>query len=138
MGHVFITFSVTNLNDHNRVNEGTLDAARLRSQVLADVMMDTGATYLCLPEATVRRLGLIFAREVPVQTAAGRRRSRVFQPALVEYEDRASFATVMEVPDGTQPLMGVLVMEELGIEPDLQNRRVRKLPMDLNGTYISA
>jgi len=45
---------------------------------------------------------------------------------------------VLELPAGTTPLLGVIPMEALGVEPDLQNQRLRLLPEGPTDTYVTA
>ena len=119
MGQVFIDFEVSNSAD--------IDAARsVRSVALNDVLMDSGATHLCLPAAMIASLGLAFAQDVRVQTATGESKRRIFRNALVSFEDRLATVECIELPDGSPPLLGAIAMELLGIEPDLQSRTVRK------------
>ncbi|MCC3639040.1 MAG: aspartyl protease, partial [Microcoleus sp. PH2017_37_MFU_D_B] len=45
----------------------------------------------------------------------------------------------LELPEGVAAvLLGVIPMEELGLEPDLKNRRLRVLPMNNQQTYLMA
>lgn len=134
VGQVFADFEVENLRDV--YSEAPTRA--VRSVSLKGMMLDTGATHLCLPAELIEQLGLPFAREVPVQTAVGVQSRRVFALARVKFEDRAMEGECVELPRGAPPLLGAIPMEAMGIEPDLQNRRVRKLPLGPEGTYITA
>ena len=134
MGQVFADFDVENLRDVY----GESPARGIRSVGLKGMVLDSGATHLCLPAEVFEELGLPFAREVPVQTAVGVQTRRVFALARVRFEDRVTEGECVELPRGTPPLLGALPMEGMGIEPDLQNRRVRKLPLGPDGTYITA
>ena len=136
MGQVFVSFAIRNAFDLGLVQQGRESPGHVRSVELTDVLMDTGATLLCLPARIVAALGLNFDREVAVATPTGAATLRIFRDARVEYEDRATAASVIELPDDAQPLLGAIPMEELGIEPDLQNRRVRKFPMDLRSSFM--
>lgn len=103
---------------------------------IPDVLMDTGASLLCLPADVVAELGLNFDRDVAVSTPTGTSTLRLFRDARVEYEDRAAVVSAVELPVGAAPLLGAIPMEELGIEPDLQNRRMRKFPIDLRNSFM--
>lgn len=39
---------------------------------------------------------------------------------------------------GSEPLLGVIQLEMLGLEPDLQNQRLRLLPRSGRRTYLMA
>jgi predicted aspartyl protease len=135
MGQVYVDFQVENWADSVTGGAERAPAPPVR---LVDVLMDTGATLLCLPAEMVAALGLPFVREVPVQTATGISTRRIFAGALVRYEDRESIVECIELPEGMPPLLGALAMEGLGIEPDLQTRPPRKLPLGPDRSYIMA
>jgi predicted aspartyl protease len=137
VGLAYITFEVVNSLDLDLVGLGRQDASQVRSLVLADVLMDTGASHLCLPASTISRLGLTLSRTRSVDTATGRSQIRVFRNALLKYEDREAEVEVLELPDGVRPLLGVLPMEAMGLEPDLTTHAPRKLPMDADHSYIT-
>lgn len=137
MGQVFIDFEVENSRDSDDVSAGEMPAPDVRQSRLRDVLMDTGATHLCLPADTIRALGLRLVREVPVSVATGVETRNLYRNALVRYEDREATVECIELPIGSPPLLGALPMEGLGIAPDLQNRRVRKLPLGPGGSYLS-
>lgn len=136
MGQVFVSFGVTNFSDVDPAAIVRRPPSETRMTALDEVLMDTGATHLCLPADLVARLGLGLGYATPVETATGAAVIRVFRNALVTYEDRSAVVEVIEVPLGRPPLLGAIPMEALGIEPDLRNRRVRKLARDLNSSYI--
>jgi len=43
----------------------------------------------------------------------------------------------LEVPGGSDPLLGVIPLEALGIELDLQNQQLKVLPMNSSQTYLT-
>ena len=135
MGQVFISFAVQNSADF--VNLGGPPRI-VRRVELPDTLMDTGATHLCLPADVIADLGLAMDREVAVKTATGYQTRRIFRDAIVDFEDRRTQCECIELPIGMPPLLGAIPMEGLGVEPDLQQRRPRKLRMDLSGSYIMA
>ena len=130
-GQVFISFLVENSGD-------LVGGAAARAATFEHVAMDSGASHLCLPAEAIARLGLPLDREVPVKIATGFSTRRIFRDALVQFEDRRTQCECIELPAGMPASLGAIPMEGLGIEPDLQNRRVRKLPMNANGTFLSA
>ena len=86
----------------------------------------------------IERLGLAPLREVLTKTAAGYQRSRVFQDAKVSVMGRAGVFQCLELPGGDEPLLGVIPMEELGLEPDFQKQELKLLPMEPGNTYYMA
>ena len=136
MGQVFVNFDVSNFSDVDRAADGILSRSDVRAISLDEVLMDTGATHLCLPVDLITRLGLKLGYQTPVETATGTAVVRVFRAALVTFEDRSAIVEAVELPAGRPPLLGAIPMEALGIEPDLRNRRVRRLPQDMTSSYI--
>jgi len=137
LGQAVIDIEVVNSSDLDRVLDGTLDEGGVRSVVVRDALMDTGATHLCLPLSLIEQLGLQLSRVVPVETAVGDHDRRVYRNAMVRFEDREAEVEAIELPDGVRPLLGAVPMELLGIEPDVHTRTVRKLRMDHERSYIT-
>ena len=50
MGKVFATLTIVNRADQIRAEDGTISPERVRSITLKNVLVDTGATTLCLPK----------------------------------------------------------------------------------------
>ncbi|MFN0147908.1 MAG: hypothetical protein ACKVT1_15500 [Dehalococcoidia bacterium] len=77
-------------------------------------------------------------QEIPVKVATGIETRRIFANALVLFEDRKTVTECIELPEGMPALLGAIAMEGLGVEPDLQNRRPRKLPLGPGDSSIMA
>ena len=58
MGKVLTTITVTNRIDEAKAKEGLIAPEKFRSITLDNVLVDTGATTLCLPKGTITQLGL--------------------------------------------------------------------------------
>lgn len=43
----------------------------------------------------------------------------------------------LELPAGTDPLLGVIPLEALGLEPDRRNQRLRLLPEEPGDSYFT-
>ncbi|MBW3587118.1 MAG: aspartyl protease, partial [Cyanobacteria bacterium 0813] len=75
--------------------------------------------------------------ETEVETSAGIKKGRIFAGAQIIVEGREGRFDCLELPEGgSAVLLGVLPMEELGLEPDLKNQRLRVLPMNNQQTYL--
>lgn len=138
MGKVTATIRVSNLVDHLRSQAHELAAEDVRTEVLADVMVDTGATLLCLPADVIRRLGLTSFLSRRLVTATGTTRARMYEGVRLEIEGRPGTFDCVELPEGSPALLGVVPLEVLGIELDLQNRRLILLPEDDSHSYLTA
>ena len=132
MGHVWITFEIANGDDLAR-------GQAVRSLVVREALMDTGATLLALPPALIAELGLRADGSVPVETATGRVELRVFRNALISFEDRRATVDVLELSEGCEPLFGAIPMELLGVEPNTRERNIRRFPLVHGGrSYFRA
>lgn len=136
VGKVFVTIRITNGNDAAVARRGVTPPS-VRRVELGDVLVDTGATMLCLPAPMIEVLALDPIREMGIETATGPARAKIFASVYLEIEDRAGTFDVLELPEGSPALLGVVPLEMLGFEPDLQAQRLRKLPMDETGSYIT-
>lgn len=138
MGEVHARLSISNAFDQARAEANELDAESVRSIVLEGVLVDTGATLLCLPTDIIGRLGLDLLRQVQVMTAAGAKETRIFSGVHLEVEGRRGTFDCLELPDDAPPLLGLIPLEALGLEPDLQNRVLRLLPESGPRTHLHA
>jgi predicted aspartyl protease len=137
MGKVLTTMTITNRADQIRAKDGTILASDIRSVTLKNVLADTGATFLCLPTEIVTQLGLEFAREIDVATATGLSKARLFRDANLSLYEREGTFECLELPGGTEPLLGLIPLETLGLELDLQRHTVNVLPMGPSKTYVT-
>ena len=137
MGQVTISMTVTNWVDQVMSDRKFIPAAEIRSCKLDDVLVDTGATLLCLPAIVIQQLGLVQGGEATVETTAGVKTGRIFRGVDLCIEDRRGTFDCLELTEVSYALLGVIPMEALGLEPDLKNRRLRLLPMNSEQTYLS-
>ena len=138
VGKVTTSIQITNHADEVRASDGTIPLSSVRTVALDEVLVDTGATLLCLPESLVTRLGLRFVEEVTVLTAAGPTTARIYEDARITLYGRTGTFDCIALPEDTEPLLGVLPLERLGLEPDLQNQRLRVLPDHGRRSYMLA
>jgi len=99
-------------------------------------LVDTGATFLCLPADLVDRLGLPFNRDRPTNTVTGPLTLRVFGGARIEVQGRSCDVEVMELPAGRQALLGQLPLEALDFWIDTVNQRLVGNP-DHGGQWMA-
>jgi predicted aspartyl protease len=137
MGKVLTPLTITNRADQTLASRGFLPEDQVRSISLNDVLVDTGATTLCLPANMIAQLGLELLKEVDVMTANGISKARVFQDAKLSLCGREGTFECLELPGGQSPLVGVIPLELLGLEPDLQNQTLRILPSESANTYLT-
>lgn len=137
MGKVTTTITVTNQVDQVLATRGFIPTDQVRSLTLENVLVDTGATRLCLPAAVIQKLGLALQQEVEVKTAVGVCQARLFNEVILQVEGREGVYNCLELPGGEEPLLGVIPLEDLGLEPDLQTQRLKVLPIQGQDTYLT-
>jgi clan AA aspartic protease len=137
MGKILTTLTITNRIDEAKASQRLITNDQVRSVTLRDVLVDTGTTTLCLPPETIAQLGLDLLKEVDVTTAAGLRTARVFQDAKISLCGREGTFECLELPGGRNPLIGVIPLEALGLELDLQHQTLKVLPSTSIDTYLT-
>ena len=137
MGKVFTTLTIINRADQIRAEDGTIEPEKIRSITLKNVLVDTGATTLCLPPEAISSLGLKILKEVDVATATGISKARIFQDAKISMFEREGVFECLELPGGGEALLGVIPLESLGLEIDLKNQTLKPLPISPTDTYLT-
>ena len=137
MGKIYTTLKVTNHADEIRADDGTIKPEQVRTIEIQEVLIDTGATTLCLPKGFIEQLGLKAIRAVLVATASGVSETHIYEDAKVSLLGREGTFECLELPGGEPPLLGVIPLESLGIEPELRTQTLRLLPMEKNDTYLT-
>ncbi len=137
MGKVLTILIVKNRIDEANAVRGIISPDLVRSITLNNVLVDTGATTLCLPALAIAQLGLELLKEVDVATATGLSKARIFQDAKISLCGREGTFECLELPGGRDALIGVIPLEALGLEPDLKNQTLRVLPSESVDTYLT-
>ncbi|WP_243147251.1 aspartyl protease [Scytonema sp. UIC 10036] len=135
MGIITTTIIITNLVDEILAERGFIPQEQIRSVTLDNVLVDTGATRLCLPADIITELGLPLAGEIDVKTPVGIRKTKLFKRVSLTVEGRKGEFTCTELAGGEDRLLGLIPLEELGLQPDVINQRLIVLPeQGLGGT----
>ena len=91
-----------------------LAAERRGEEVQCEAMVDSGAAELALPVELLERLRLEHLGNVRVYTADGGEHDyRMFGIAEVEVQGRICQVRVIELPHGTEPLLGAAPLEAM-------------------------
>ncbi len=124
MGRVLQTAMLRNSADLVYAQQGKLLMDEVRS-LEVEFLVDTGASYICLPKQMIQQLGLVKQKEKDVRTTNGVVKRGVFSPVSITIFDRDANLDVMELPDdGTPPLLGYLALEAMDL---LVNSKEQKL-----------
>ena len=137
MGKIYTSVTLINRADQILAEANVISPEEIRSVTLENVLVDTGATTLCLPPEVIAQLGLKLLKEVDVATATGISKARIFRDATIFLCGREGTFECLELPGGRDALLGVIPLEALGLEPDLSNQRLRVLPSESADTYLT-
>ena len=122
VGRVSVVVKFTNNRDLIKAQDGLIPQDQVR-QVSEFGIVDTGAAMCVISQAMADKLGLPFNSEVTVRYADNRtaKRNIVEQLEVEIMGRRSTFRAVVE-PDRKEPLIGVIVLEDLDLLVDPRNQ----------------
>lgn len=95
-----------------------------------DAVIDTGATMVVLPQSIVDELGLRKIREVKVRYANNKTETKsIYGVVTIEIKGRTGNFDVLAETEGSQPLIGQVVLEILDLVVDLRAKTLMPNPM---------
>jgi clan AA aspartic protease len=131
MGKVLAHAKFTNAADRILSAAGSLPADQVRQMDVTGIV-DTGAAMIVISEEMADQLGLPFNSEVSVRYADSRTATRRIVGQLeVEILGRRSIFRAIVEPTRKEPLIGVIVLEDLDLLVDPRNQTL--LPRDPKG-----
>ena len=122
MGRVVTEATIENLEDLWRERRGTCPPDQVRRVIVADALVDTGATLLSLPSRLIRQLGLNEQYRRRVTSRVGIAEAGVYDAVRLTIQGRSCTMDVMEVPDDVPVLIGQLPLEHLDFVIDPRSR----------------
>lgn len=122
-GRVVVPIVVSNVDDVRRAARGEVAPASVR-RVQVAALVDSGATFLCMPESLIAELGLPFNRVRETRTVTGPVTLNVYGGARLLVEGRECDEEIMGLPEGRQVLLGQIPLEKLDFWIDLSQRRL--------------
>lgn len=111
MGIVNVPVTVSNIHHPDKMYAG-------------EFLVDTGAGYTVLPEKVWKQLGLRSEREQSFSLADGKIVKRNIGHAYVEYAGKRTPTSVVLGKKNDSALLGVIVLEELGLSIDPFQRKI--------------
>ena len=118
MGEIVVNIELENVGDREMARAGHLRDADVRRAAIPAIA-DTGAIMLALPEDVVSRLGLELVSSIATAYADGRRGELpVAGPLIVRIGDRWMPTNCIVLPQGTEALVGQIIMEGLDLVAD--------------------
>jgi len=102
-----------------------LPKRRRGKDIECEALVDSGAAELCLPAEFIERLKLEEIGEVQVFTADGAQHTyRVFGIVELSVQGRSCQVRAIELPRGTQPLLGAVPLEEMDWHVSPQGKKL--------------
>jgi clan AA aspartic protease len=102
--------------------------ARRRKPYRARFLVDTGATDSLAPSDALRRAGITPVGKTTYELATGEVAELEYGLAEIEVMGEVTAGRVIFGPTGTEPFLGVTVLESVGILVDPANQTLRRLP----------
>jgi clan AA aspartic protease len=122
------TVKLVNIRDQLRAEQGDIAQDEVR-ELEIEALVDTGANMLVLPQEVVDRLGLEEIDRRRVRYADGSRAiKRVVGTVHLEVAGRHSRFNAIAEEQGTTPLIGQIVLEELDLIVDPRSKELRPDP----------
>jgi clan AA aspartic protease len=123
MGKTTEKVTVKNFGDMVMHSKGLIKEDEIRVMEF-EAMVDTGASFLCLPPREIEKLGLLYSSIREVTTANGRVKRRIFSGAVIIVKGRDIQMQVMENDATTPPLIGYLVLEAMDFVVDPKSQKI--------------
>ena len=124
MGEVKVSVEFENYGDREVARRGFLPEDQIRSQRV-DVVVDSGAVMLVLPQDLVEALGLRMLRKAIVTYADERKEERDIAGVVsVKVAGRTVETNCVVGPPGSEALLGQIVLEEADLLIDCANQQL--------------
>ena len=124
MGRVLTEVTIENVKDLYSVELGIILPDQVRKIVVADALVDTGATLLSVPTRLIQQLGLKKVGMKRVTASSGQTEAGICEAVRLTIQGRSCTMDVMEVPDTVPVLIGQIPLEHLDFVVDLRNRKL--------------
>ncbi len=101
-------------------------------------LVDTGSTFTWIPSDVLERLGVTPEKELPFELADGREQRYPIAWVQIRLEARGEQPTIaIFAPPGTEPILGVVTMEEFLVAADPVHHRLISVPGLAKGILVS-
>jgi predicted aspartyl protease len=128
MGRVLTEATIENLKDLWDQQRGMLNPEQVRRVVVADALVDTGATILSIPTRLIRQLGLTKTGSKHVISSGGPVTADMYEAVRLTIQGRECTMDVLEVPDSVPVLIGQIPLEHLDLVVNLRDRKLTGNP----------
>ncbi len=125
MGKVLVTVTIENLMDLYEVTQGRRKPEEVRRVEIADALVDTGATYLSLPQRFVQQLGLQRYRTRRARTSGGELKDfDMYGVVRLTIQERDCNVELAAISDDCPALIGQVPLEMLDFVVDPLGQRL--------------
>ena len=128
MGRVLTEATIEHVGDLYDVSKNRMPREKVRSILVADVLVDSGATLLSMPTRLIQQLGLRKVASKRVRSSLGTGEGSMYEAVQLTIQGRSCTMDVMEVPDDVPVLIGQLPLEHLDLVVDMRNHRLTGNP----------
>lgn len=137
MGKVLVNnVQLKNHRDEILFDEGFLSEDQVRQTTL-DMIADTGAVAVSLPQSIIDHLGLPFDREVKITVSIGEYKSiKMYGDLMVHIDDRKAYTQCLAKPENAPLILGQLVFEQIDYIVDCKNQKVAPTPEASDGMML--
>ena len=132
VGRITTPVLIRNNLDVEKAEVGELPSESVRQVEVADALVDTGASTLCLPPSLIVALGLHPVERRPSRTAAGMREATVYSTvrvSLPDFPNRNSVSKAVEIPEESPVLLGQFPLEELDLVVHPKEQKLTTNPL---------
>jgi predicted aspartyl protease len=123
MGRVIVDVTVENVEDLRKAQRGEIALEQVR-RVTVPALVDSGATFFCMPESLIQQIGLPFNRERETRTVTGPLMLKVYGGARLTVQGRDCDEEVLALREGSQVLLGQIPLEKMDWWIDSNARRL--------------
>ncbi len=114
MGKVMTTIKITSYDSLRDYKKGAVSQDGIKSIELNEVLVDSGASMLCLNKELIEKLDLEFLKTVKVNVADGIVERGIYGPVVYEIQGRVARGDVMELAHPKiKALIGQIPLEQL-------------------------
>ena len=111
---------LTNLADVNLADSGVIEREDIRSVIVEDALVDTGATRLSLPQPIIDQLGLTPFGKAKAYTSNGIADRIIYSTVEFTILGRKGTLPVTDLPADAPVLVGHMVLEQLDLCVDIR------------------
>lgn len=114
MGKVLTDLKLTSLYDLRDFRLQRIKETEIKSLLINNVIVDSGASMLCLSKAIIDQLDLEFVKSTKVNTADGIVTRGIYGPVVYEIQGRSARGDVLELAHPKiNALIGQIPLEQL-------------------------